>query len=122
MKLREAIEQVDRNLVNVCTQKDKIAWLSQLDSRVKAKIIDTHEGEEKVVFDGYDEKTDPDTELLVYAPFDEMYLRWLEARIHYANQEESRYNNAIATFEVLWMEFRNDYNRRHMPIGHRLKF
>lgn len=122
MNIREAIEQVDRNLTNVYTQKEKIGWLSQLDARVKAKIVDTHEGGEKVFFDGYDEKTDLDTELLIYAPFDEMYLRWLEAKIHYANQEEGRYNNAIDIFEALFAEFRNDYNRKHMPIGCRLKF
>ena len=122
MKIREAIAQVDESLANVCTQKNKISWLNQLDHRVKTKIIDTHEGREKVRFDGYDAETDTETELLVYAPYDEMYLRWLEAKIYYANQEEARYNNAMDLFEALWAEFRNDYNRTHIPLGSRLKY
>ena len=122
MKIREAIAQVDENLANVCAPKSKIGWLSLLDHRVKTKIVDTHEDGEKILFDGYDTETDPETELLVYAPYDEMYLRWLEAQIHYVNQEEDRYNNAMDIFNRLWVEFRNDYNRKHMPLGCRLKF
>ena len=122
MKLLEAITQVDSNLGNTYDQKEKIGWLSQLDQRVKLLIIDTHEGAEAVSFSGYDETTDQETVLLVPAPFDEMYLRWLEAQIHYRNQEEDRCNNATDAFNVLWAEFRNYYNRQHMPLGHRLKF
>lgn len=122
MKLLDAITQVDSNLGNTYTQKEKISWLSQLDQRVKTLIIDTHEGAETITFNGYKEDVDLDIVLLVPAPFDEMYLRWLEAQIHYRDHEEDRYNNAIDTFNVLWAEFRNYYNRLHMPLGHRLQF
>ena len=122
MTIREVIAQVDSTLANTYTQREKIRWLSQLDHRVKVKIIDTHEGAENVCFDGYDENTDPDTKLLVPAPFDEMYLRWLEAQIHYANQEEDRCNNATDSFDVLYAEYRNYYNQQHMPLGHKLRF
>ena len=122
MNIRDVLTQVDSSLGNTYTQKEKIGWLSQLDQRVKTLIIDTHEGAENVTFNGYREDTDPDTALLVPAPFDEMYLRWLEAQIYYRDHEEERYNNAIDMFNVLWAEFRNYYNRKHMPLGHRLKF
>ena len=122
MKIRDVLTQVNANLVNTYSQKEKIAWLSLLDQRVKIKIIDTHEGAENVKFNGYDEDTDLDTELLVPAPFDEMYLRWMESQIHYRNQEEDRCNNATDAFDVLWAEFRNYYNQCHMPIGRRLQF
>lgn len=122
MKIREAISQVDANVGNTYTQKEKISWLSTLDQRVKALIVDTHEGAEDVIFHGYKENTDPDTELLVPAPFDEIYLRYLEAQIHYRNQEEDRCNNATDAYNVLWAEFRNYYNRQHMPKGTRLRF
>ena len=68
------------------------------------------------------ENTDPDTKLLVPAPFDEIYLRYLEAQIHYRNQEEERCNNATDAYNELWAQFRNYYNRQHMPKGTRLKF
>ena len=122
MTIREAISQVDANAGNTYTQKEKIGWLSSLDQRVKAKIIDTHEGAEDVIFQGYSENTDPDTVLLVPAPFDDIYLRYLEAQIHYRNQEEDRCNNATDACHALWAEFRNYYNRQHMPKGTRLKF
>ena len=122
MTIRDVITQVNSSLGNTYGQKEKIGWLSTLDQRVKALIIDTHEGAENITFNGYSEDTDPDTALLVPAPFDEMYLRWLEAQIHYRDHEEDRYNNAMDTFNVLWVEFRNYYNRLHMPLGHRLKF
>lgn len=122
MTIRDVLTQVDSNLGNTYEQKEKIGWLSLLDQRVKTLIIDTHEGGETIIFSGYDENTDLDTTLLVPAPFDEMYLRWLEAQIHYRDHEEGRYNNAMDTFNTLWAEFRNYYNRQHMPLGHRLKF
>ena len=122
MKIREAISQVDANMGNTYAQKQKIGWLSMLDQRVKVLIIDTHEGAEDVIFHGYEENTDLDTELLVPAPFDEIYLRYLEAQIHYHNQEEERCNNATDAYNELWAQFRNYYNRQHMPKGTRLKF
>ena len=81
MKIREAVERIDSHKHNIYTQNDKIAWLSRLDSMVKTLIIDAHEGGEAVEFTGYDDSTDLNTEMLVPAPFDEMYLRWLEAQI-----------------------------------------
>ena len=122
MKLLEAINQVDSSLGNTYGRKEKIGWLSQLDLRVKTQIIDTREGAEDVTFNGYDENADQDTVLLVPAPFDEIYLRWLESQIHYRNQEEDRCNNATDAFNALWAEFRNYYNRQHMPLGTRLRF
>ena len=120
MTIQEAIDQVDRHLVNTYDKKDKIRWLSNLDERVKVEIIDTHADGETVIFDGYDEKTDGATVLLIPEPFCEIYQRYLEAQIYYANQEEDRCNNASDAFETKWAEFRNWYNRQHMPLGQKL--
>lgn len=120
MTIQEVIDQVDRHLMNTYDKKDKIRWLSRLDSRVKTEIIDTHEGGEAVIFNGYDENTNGATVLLIPEPFGEIYLRYLEAQIHYANQEEDRCNNASDAFETKWAAFRNWYNRQHMPMGQNL--
>ena len=119
MTIQEVIDLVDRNLVNTQDKKDKIRWLSQLDSRVKLEIIDTHEGGNTVAFNGYDAETKGTTVLLIPEPFCEIYQRYLEAQIYYANQEEDRCNNASAAFDAQWCAFRNWYNRHHMPIGRR---
>lgn len=122
MKIVEAIDRIDGLKHNTYTQGEKIGWLSRLDSMVKRLIIDTHEGGEDVVFTGYDANTDVFTELLVPEPFDEMYLRWLEARIDYANGEYDKYNNSILMYQAAYDSYANYYNRNHMPNGKKIKF
>ena len=122
MKIREAIERIDSHKHNIYTQNDKIAWLSRLDSMVKTLIIDAHEGGETVEFTGYDDSTDLNTKMLVPAPFDEMYLRWLEAQIDYSNGEYGKYNNAISMYQNLWDNYVNHYRRNHMPLSTAIKY
>lgn len=122
MKIREAITQIDSLKHNTYTDKEKIGWLSRLDGMVKRLIIDTHEGGEDVTFTGYDDSTDQETELLVPAPFDEMYIRWLEAQIDYANGEYDKYNNSVLMYQTTYDGYANYYNRNHMPKGKKIKF
>lgn len=122
MKIIEAINRIDSLKHNTYSQNDKVAWLSRLDSMVKRLIIDTHEGAENVTFTGYDDSTDPETELLVPAPFDEMYLRWLEAQIDYTNGEYDKYNNSILMYQAAYDAYANCYNRNHMPKGTAIKY
>ena len=121
MTLIEAISKIDNLKHNTYTHEDKTAWLSRLDGMVKAEILDTHAGSESD-FRGYDTDSDVETELLVPAPYDEMYLRWLEAQIDYANGEYSRFNNAMDMFQAAYQSYRNYYNRTHMPKGVRIRF
>ena len=93
MTIIEAINHIDSLKPNSYTQADKIIWLSNLDGIIKNEIIDTHEGSENVTFDGYNAETALDTVLLVPAPYDDVYIKWLEAQIDYANGETNRYNN-----------------------------
>ena len=113
MTIAEAIDCLDGQKHNICTRSQKIAWLSRLDGLVKTQILDTCEGSPP--FSPYDDDTPPDTHLLVQQPYDELYLRWLEARIDYANGEIERYNNAIAMFQALFDSFANFHRRSHMP-------
>ena len=117
MKIIDAISKVDALKPNVYSQNDKVEWLSALDGMIKRNVIDSHEGWEEVTFDGYDEETAMDTELLVGAPFDEIYVVWLESKIDYTNAEYIRYNNSITRFNDTYQNFQNDYNRTHMPLG-----
>lgn len=116
MKICEAISRLDSLKQNTYTQSDKIEWLSRLDSMVKKHIIDTHDGAD-VVFTGYDDSTDTETELLVPDPFAEVYLRWLEAQIDYANGEYDKYNQSILMYKAAYDGYVNYYNRTHMPLG-----
>jgi hypothetical protein len=122
MTIIEAINQIDALKPNTYSQEDKIKWLSTLDGIVKREIIDTHEGAENVVFEGYTEETPLDTVLLVPAPYDDIYIKWLEVQIDYANKEYGKYANSMIMYNNAYGEFANYYNRNHMPKGKQFKY
>ena len=122
MTIIELITDVDALKPNSYKQEYKLQWLSQLDSRVKKDIIDTHEGGDDVSFLGYGDDTPIDTELLIPHPFDEVYRFWLEAQIDYANGEYTKYNNSMAMFNTTYSTYERYYNRTHMPIGNKIKY
>ena len=122
MTIIEAIEKIDSLKPNAYSQSDKISWLSDLDQMIKNEIIDSHEGADEILFNGYTDDTDIKTELLVPAPYDAVYMSWLEARIDYANGEYGKYNNSTVMFNKDYSNFNNYYNRNHMPLGNKIKF
>lgn len=122
MTIIEAINRIDSLKPNNYTQEEKIAWLSTLDGNIKKEIIDTHEGAENVTFNGYDAETALDTVLLVPAPYDDVYIKWLEAQIDYVNGETKRYTNSMIMYNTALSAFARYYNRNNMPKGHQFKF
>lgn len=122
MTIMDAIYRIDAIKPNSYSQSEKIKWMSTLDGTVKSEIIDTHEGGKGVVFNGYNENTDLSTELLIPAPYDDIYLRWLESQIDYSNGEYGKYNNSIAMYNTAYVAFENFYNRTHMPISNGKRF
>lgn len=122
MKLIEAINKIDALKQNTFSNTEKIGWLSTLDGIIKKEIIDTHEGADNVTFNGYDDSTPNDTELLVPAPYDDIYIKWLEAQIDYGNSEIGKYNNSMAMFNAAYSNYERYYNRTHMPIGKKFKY
>ena len=121
MKVIEAIQKVDALKPNNYSQEDKIKWLSTLDGIIKTEIIDTHEGGSEVIFNGYDMNS-LETELLVPAPYDEIYIKWLEAQINYNIGEIGKYNNSMTMYNTALSTFERYYNRKHMPKGHKFKY
>ena len=122
MTIIEAINRIDILKPNTYTPEIKIYWLSRLDGIVFEKIIKTHEGAEGKEFNGYNEETALDTVLLIPAPHDDIYLKWLEAQIDYANGEYDKYNNTIVAYNDAYTEFERYYNRTYMPKGNSIKY
>lgn len=122
MTIMGAINHIDAVKPNGYSQTEKIKWLSTLDGVVKAEIIDTHEGGEGVAFKGYDEMTPLTQEMLIPYPYDDVYIKWLEAQIDYANGEYNKYNNSITVYNKAFADFEKAYNRTHMPIGKKFKY
>lgn len=122
MKISEAIAAIDSvKKANNYSVNDKVGWLSELDSRIVRELFDRYEGTDKIVFSGYD-ADDTNVELLVKAPYEGIYTKWLEARIDYANGEYDKYNNSAAAFNSVYGAFERDYNYSHMPKAARFKF
>lgn len=122
MTIIESINLIDSLKPNAFSQSEKVRWLSQLDGKVKAEIIDTHDGGVDIPFSGYNEETPLDTELLIPYPYDGVYTKWLEAQIDYADNEYGRYNNSIAMFNAEYSAYERWYNRNFIPKGKNIKF
>lgn len=113
MTILEAINQVDLLKPNAYSWKQKVLWLSQLEAIVKRLVIDAHEGGDAIPFREFPEDIDPDTRLWMPSPFDMAYLYWLEAQIHYANEDIDLYNSAMAMFQGVFGAYKADYKRNH---------
>ena len=115
MTVTEAITQIDSLKPNTYDLQQKVYWLSKVDSMVKRLVIDAHEGGEQIPFDGY-EWADS-TVMFMPSPFDMAYIYWLEAQIHYANEDIDMYNSAIMMFNSTFSEYKADYKRNHVSKG-----
>jgi hypothetical protein len=113
MTIIEAINGIDTIKPNKYTTEQKIEWLKKLDGLLKEQVIDTHEGGRDIVIgENYNEN---DTELIVSAPHDELYIHYLAMKIDFANNEYRKYNNSASMYNESLLEFKKWYNREHMP-------
>ena len=117
MTIMEALHRIDTLKPNTYSNPEKIKWISILDGMIKTEIIDTHEDGEDVVFEGYAEDVDLTKELLVPAPYDDIYIHWLSAQIDYTNGEYGKYNNSKATYNNSYLAFSKHYHGKHKPKG-----
>jgi hypothetical protein len=122
MTIIEAITAADSLKANLIPQELKIAWLSTLDGRFKAEVIDTHEGGEDIVFSGYGANTPLNVELLIKAPYDAVYVSWLEAKIDYTHNDYQRYANTSEVFDNDYRAAINAYNRAHRSKRIKVKY
>ena len=115
MTAQDAISWVDGKKHNVYSREDKLFWLGQVEKM--AAGLHARCGREEGM-----PQVEPETVLSIPAPYDDIYLRWLEAQIDYANQEYMKYNNAMALFTALWKEYANQVRRSAPAVGRRTFF
>lgn len=116
MTVNEVIHRLDLQKPNTCTRQEKLNWLSELDGLVKDRILDRYEGAPPVQLP-YEDPGAEETVLLVPPPYDRLYGYWLEAHIHYYNDEFTRFNNAMELFQAGFRDFAAHYNRNHKSRG-----
>ena len=118
MTLQEALDLADELKPNMMLTATKIRFISEVEGKVHKEILMKHVHDaEAETCPVYDSDTDADeTELLVPAPYDMLYVYYLMSKIDMMNQEEDKeYNNRVR-FENAWREFGDYWTREHMPI------
>ena len=117
MRIDEVIAAVDALKPNQYTGAQKIKWLSECDSNVWQKIIQTHEKVEGMpeVFYGYDPERDMESRLLAPAPHDILYRYYLEMMIDLYNKDINSYKNASTYYNNAYQEYASWYNKNYMP-------
>ena len=110
MTIRQAIDEVCLYVANSMDEGWMIKQLSRCESALYITIIQVYKPETEP-FEGFREDTPDETVLLVGEPHDVLYVRWLEAQIHYVNGDIDRYNNAITMFNAEVQAFRREYAR-----------
>ena len=116
MRIREAIETIDRLMPNQYGEEDKVHWLGELDGIADREVFRAHEREEDMgEFTGYPPGVDLDTILMIPFPYEDIYRWYLEMKIADANGEMTRYNNAMAKYNAYYTAYQDFYNRTNMP-------
>lgn len=118
MTIMEIINHLDVVKPNGYSQAEKIRWINQVEWMIKKEIVDTHEGAEEHEFNGYDATNSLAKTVIAEAPYDKLYIHWLEAQIDYANGEYSKYRNSMTMFNEVYENYAKWYNREHMPVSH----
>jgi len=130
MQIDEIIAKVDSLEPNQYDQEAKISWLSQLDGKIFAEIILTHDRIPTRLL-GHSFR-DPDSGMIVYKPYEsgneqliagppygeDMYCYYLEAMIALNNMEAAKYNQKMLMYNNAYQEYANWYNRTHRPHRH----
>lgn len=137
MTPNKAIEIVDRVKPNAYSEEDKFRWINDLDGMVKRmvfkwdeaylKSIETQYENKQITEKAYEEfmnkakeysyPEDMDKELLIPAPFENVYPLYIESQIDYHNREYAHYNNSAAMFDSLYTEYKKAYIRENRPRG-----
>lgn len=120
MTINELISEVDELKPNQYGDDQKIKWINKLEGTIVKEIIKTHEPDEElgdVEFTEYTETTNMDTELVVKAPYTDLYKFYLFSMIDMHNEEYDRYQNSAQMFNASYQEFANYWNRTHRSTG-----
>jgi hypothetical protein len=92
-----------------------VAWLSDLDGMVYREIFQLHEDSPVDVFEGYNQDTEMDVELLVQAPYVDIYQHYMATQMDIANMESNKYAQDMQLFNNAWITFGDYWTRNHMP-------
>lgn len=108
MTLKAIIEEVDRQRPNAFSELEKTEMLNRLEMQIADEIFGTLAAK-------LDWSVDRNSELLLSAPYDDIYVIYLMAQIDFRNGDYSRYNNELSQFDQRFTDAQASYLRRHKP-------
>ena len=104
-----------RKQVKIETER-LIEFINTVEWKVKKEIIDTHEGAENYIFNGYSTDDVSEVQLIVPEPYSEMYVFFVMSQISLTENNILGYNNEWALFRQYYDDFAGYYNRNNMPL------
>lgn len=105
MTIAQAVSQLDELTPNPFSREEKLLWLSRAEAAV-CRIA----GE---ALPSFTADTDPDTPLFAPEPYDELYLRYLQAQVCLEQGEIGRCNNAMALYNNALAQFHRFHIREN---------
>lgn len=106
MKIREVIEAADNARPNTVDDRTKCKWLVNLNMEI-AEMMEITAPE--FVY------PDLEYELLMPAPYDEVYVAYLKAKIDYEMKETEDYANDYQEYNYMMADGRAWWRRHHVP-------
>ncbi len=111
MTVQDVITQAGHTESDGYDQEMTLAWLCGLDRRIHQEIMLPRECAPPEPEGPYT----PDTELLVPAPYDDLYLLYIRAQNEFFRDQMDRGGNAFAMFNTAYERFAAWYIRTHGP-------
>ena len=145
MTIQKAIDLADNLRPNGFTYTQKVEWLSKIDNQIYEEIflrakknwkpetveeeingeVVTREVPGRIVpvfeFEGYDERTPEDTELLCDSLYDNLYVDYLVSKYCLYNRENDAYNNYSMVFNAQYGQYEAWYRSKYEPIQRRVQ-
>ena len=109
----EIIERVDQNKPNAFEELEKLRWLTELDGKIAAEVMMMNVAGVRNLPRG---EAALRCEPLVSFPYEDLYDRWLEAKIDYHNGEYGNYQNSMEAYNAAYNGFVNWFLNAYDPV------
>ena len=107
MTANKVIELVDSIRPNPYSEELKFSWINNLEELVQKLVVMSPEINTMAYPD------DMDKELMITAPFDNLYQLYLETMIDFYNREYGNYNNSALMFDSRFTEYKKAHIREN---------
>lgn len=109
----EIIERVDQYKPSAFEPEEKLRWLTELDGKIAVEVMMMSMAGVRSMPRGPEAM---DCEPLVSFPYEDIYDRWLEAKIDYHNGEMNEYQNSMAAYNAAYNGFVNWFLNTYDPV------